>query len=120
MRRNKYNAVKVKCEHCGFTHDSKMEAAYCTLLHLEARTQGTDIVHIDVFPVVTLGKNIKWKLDFCVWRAGPLAPYIQYCEFIDVKGQVTQDFKLKRKLFENNHPATLKVVTRKGKKWVEM
>ena len=117
MRRNKYNAVKVKCEHCGFTHDSKMEAAYCTLLHLEARTQGTDIVHIDVFPVVTLGKNIKWKLDFAVWRSDFA---YQYVEYIDVKGQVTQDFKLKRKLFENTHPATLKVVTRKGKKWVEM
>ena len=117
MRRNKYNAVKVKCEHCGFTHDSKMEAAYCTLLHLEARTQGTDIVHIDVFPVVTLGKNIKWKLDFCVWRRTPNGVVKAF--FVDVKGKITQDFKTKRQLFDNNHPALLKVVTRKGKKWVE-
>ena len=115
---NKYHAVKVKCDHCGFTHDSKMEAAYCTRLHIEMRAQGSDIVHVDVFPVVTLAKGIKWKLDFCVWKRTPSEVVKPF--YIDVKGKVTQDFKLKRKLFENTHPAILKVVTLKRKEWIEI
>ena len=97
-----------------------MEAAYCARLHLEMRAQGSDIVHIDVFPVVTLAKGIKWKLDFGVYRQEPHDCHCVEVEYVDVKGKLTQDFKIKRKLFENNHPATLKVVTRKGKGWVEL
>ncbi len=122
------------CEHCGFTHDSIMESRFCTRIHLEMRAQDTDIIHIDVFPVVTLAKGIKWKLDFGVWRhraeemigrggIEELVVMVTVCEYIDVKSMFyakKSDFKLKRKLFDDVHPASLKVLCLKGKQWVEL
>ena len=65
---NKYHAKQVKnCEHCGFTHSSQAEAAYCERLHLLMRAHGDGIVHVDVHPVVTLPGGIHWRLDFCCW-----------------------------------------------------
>ena len=114
------------CEHCGFTHDSKMEAKFCTRIHLEKMAQDTDIVQIDVFPVVTLGKGIKWKLDFCVWREVKYyTPSMTgvYPEYIDVKSMFyakKEAFRIKRKLFDDMYPALLTVLCLKRKQWVEL
>ena len=112
MNRNKYRAVKVKgCPHCGRTHDSKAEASECAYLHMLMMDLTEGIVHIDAHPTVTLPGNIRWVLDFCVW-------YSNYCfgpqgvecggkhpVYIDVKGVLTEGFRLKRKLFDKHHPA---------------
>ena len=126
MKRPSIHIAKkvANCEHCGFTHDSKMEYYFCTRIHLKMRAQGSEITYIDVFPRVTLGKGISWKLDFCIWRivSGHLST-----EFIDVKsefyakGKQGEAFRLKRKMFNAEHPAApLKVLCLKGKQWVEL
>ncbi len=121
MRRPSIHVAKrVKnCPHCGFNHDSIMEYRFCTRIHLEMRAQGSEISHIDVFPVVTLAKGVKWKLDFAVWKhVGCGLP-----EFIDVKSRFyakKPDFKIKRKLFDAVHPAPLKVLCLAGKRWFEL
>jgi len=105
---NKYRAVRVRnCPHCGRTHDSKMEARECAYLHMLKMEQDGDVLHIDVHPTVTLPGHIRWTLDFCVWHneveeelGSSLWP-----EYIDVKGMLTRDFKLKRQLFNTHHPA---------------
>ena len=102
--RNKYHAVKVKgCPHCGRTHDSMMEARECAYLHLLMLDRVSPFVHIDVHPTVTLPGHIRWVLDFCVWERIVNEPLRAY--FIDVKGVLTADFKLKRQLFNTSHPA---------------
>ena len=128
MRRHKYNAKAVKdCPHCGFTHPSQMEAARCEHLHFLARLSpehGPECgaVHIDVHPKVTLGKGIHYSPDFLIYYAaeGMLTGLL----FEEVKGRPTADFKLKRKLFENNHPCELRVVTgrktKSGWTWKEI
>ena len=124
MRRHKYNAKAVKnCASCGFTHPSQMEAARCEYWHLLKQDPKGTVYHIDVHPKVTLAKGIHYSPDFHVYCENTTTSG-EWDFFEEVKGRPTADFKLKRKLFENNHPAKLRVVTgrktKSGWTWKEI
>ena len=119
---SKYHAVPTKAY--GFSFGSKAEKAryeYWLLL-----LKADEIEHIDVHPVVTLPGAIRWVLDFAIWTTktieGETCPVDVICvQFEDVKGFETEAFKIKRKLFDREHPAApLHVVQLRGKRWVEL
>lgn len=65
-------------------------------MYLDLKLDPT-VRHIDIHPKVSLPGGITLSVDFIVWRkSGP--------EAIEVKGYETQDFKTKRKLFNQFHP----------------
>lgn len=104
-KKPKYHAVR--CEQDGIKFDSKMEREYYQLLKSDP-----SVMHIDIHTSLCIGLNTKLNVDFIVWRHG------QEVEVHEVKGVETQDFKLKRKLFDANHPlAPMIVVTKKKNKW---
>ncbi|MBC2151558.1 DUF1064 domain-containing protein [Listeria innocua] len=118
--RNKYNAKKVVIDN--ITFDSKAEAAYYQQLKLLKMTG--EVVSFDLQPEFILqdsfvknGKKyhaIKYRADFLVrYKDG-------HEELIDVKGMLTNEFILKRKLFEMRYMQSIKCVKLKGGQFVEV
>ncbi len=104
-RPSKYHAVKVKLD--GFTFDSLAEADMYQILKLDP-----EVLHIDVHPKLSLTNGVTLKVDFLVWKENGTS------EAIEVKGFETQDFKTKRKLFDQFHPlAPLKVFRKTRAGW---
>ncbi|MCV66946.1 DUF1064 domain-containing protein [Listeria monocytogenes] len=118
--RSKYNAKKVVIDN--ITFDSKAEAAYYQQLKL-LKMSG-EVVSFDLQPEFILqdsfvknGKKyhaIKYRADFLVrYKDG-------HEELIDVKGMLTNEFILKRKLFEMRYMQSIKCVKLKGGQFVEV
>ncbi len=118
--RSKYNAKKVVIDDIKF--DSKAEAAYYQQLKL-LKMSG-EVVSFDLQPEFILqdsfvknGKKyhaIKYRADFLVrYKDG-------HEELIDVKGMLTNEFILKRKLFEMRYMQSIKCVKLKGGQFVEV
>lgn len=118
--RSKYNAKKVVIDNIKF--DSKAEAAYYQQLKL-LKMSG-EVVSFDLQPEFILqdsfvknGKKyhaIKYRADFLVrYKDG-------HEELIDVKGMLTNEFILKRKLFELRYMQSIKCVKLKGGQFVEV
>ncbi|EPF1989239.1 DUF1064 domain-containing protein [Listeria monocytogenes] len=118
--RSKYNAKKVVIDNIKF--DSKAEAAYYHQLKL-LKMSG-EVVSFDLQPEFILqdsfvknGKKyhaIKYRADFLVrYKDG-------HEELIDVKGMLTNEFILKRKLFEMRYMQSIKCVKLKGGQFVEV
>ncbi|HDI4517413.1 TPA: DUF1064 domain-containing protein [Listeria monocytogenes] len=118
--RSKYNAKKVVIDDIKF--DSKAEAAYYQQLKLLKMTG--EVVSFDLQPEFILqdsfvknGKKyhaIKYRADFLVrYKDG-------HEELIDVKGMLTNEFILKRKLFEMRYMQSIKCVKLKGGQFVEV
>ncbi len=118
--RSKYNAKKVVIDNIKF--DSKAEAAYYQQLKL-LKMSG-EVVSFDLQPEFILqdsfvknGKKyhaIKYRADFLVrYKDG-------HEELIDVKGMLTNEFILKRKLFEMRYMQSIKCVKLKGGQFVEV
>lgn len=95
----------------GVRFDSKAESEFFDYLCL-LKKQG-EIVHIDLQVTFTLPGHVKYRCDFLVyWKDGKITVY-------DVKGMMTSDFKLKKKLFDSTHPLQPLVVVRKtGRKGI--
>lgn len=120
LRRSKYNAKKVVIDNIKF--DSKAEAAYYQQLKL-LKMSG-EVVSFDLQPEFILqdsfvknGKKyhaIKYRADFLVrYKDG-------HEELIEVKGMLTNEFILKRKLFEMRYMQSIKCVKLKGGQFVEV
>lgn len=118
--RSKYNAKKVVIDNVKF--DSKAEAAYYEQLKL-LKMSG-EVVSFDLQPEFILqdsfvknGKKyhaIKYRADFLVrYKDG-------HEELIDVKGMLTNEFILKRKLFEMRYMQSIKCVKLKGGEFLEV
>lgn len=118
--RSKYNAKKVVIDNIKF--DSKAEAAYYQQLKLLKMTG--EVVSFDLQPEFILqdsfvknGKKyhaIKYRADFLVrYKDG-------HEELIDVKGMLTNEFILKRKLFEMRYMQSIKCVKLKSGQFVEV
>lgn len=120
IRKNKYRNKKTIVD--GITFDSKMEAQYYSYLNLlkvngivEDFEMQKEFVLQDSFK--KNGKTIraiKYKADFVViYKDG-------HIEVIDIKGAITKEFAIKRKLFEKRYSdLTLKLLTYKSGQWVE-
>ncbi|EAG3582382.1 DUF1064 domain-containing protein [Listeria monocytogenes] len=118
--RSKYNAKKVVIDNIKF--DSKAEAAYYQQLKL--LKMGGEVVSFDLQPEFVLQESfrkdgklyhaIKYRADFLVrYKDG-------HEELIDVKGMLTNEFILKRKLFEMRYMQSIKCVKLKGGQFVEV
>lgn len=103
-KNSKYCAVRQQID--GFKFDSKAEAS----MYLDLKSD-PNVQHIDIHPKVSLPGGVTLSVDFIVWReSGP--------EAIEVKGFETQDFKTKRKLFNQFHPlAPLQVLKKTRAGW---
>lgn len=118
--RSKYNAKKVVIDDIKF--DSKAEAAYYQQLKLLKMTG--EVVSFDLQPEFVLQESfrkngklyraIKYKADFLVRYSDG------HEELIDVKGMLTNEFILKRKLFEMRYMQSIKCVKLKGGQFVEV
>jgi hypothetical protein len=103
MRINKYG-VSPKSERTqnGTTYHSKAEMNYRNRLDMLTKAKGNDkVIKIEeqvVFPIVVQDIKIcKYLLDFRV-------TYPNRVEHIDVKGFITPEFRLKKKLVEALYP----------------
>lgn len=121
MARNKYGARKVTID--GITFDSIAESKYYE--QLKWLKQGKQIKDFKLQPKFLLqeafkknGKTfrkIEYKADFMVYKLDGTV------EIVDVKGAITKEFAIKRKLFERKYLDTLTILKYdKHKGFVEM
>lgn len=111
MRKAKYGNKKVV--HDGITFDSALEAKYYDYLKT-LQAQGI-VASFELQPRFVLlpkfeknGKKyreIGYNADFTVRYADG------HTEVVDIKGMVTQQFELRKKLFEYRYPHELKLLT---------
>ena len=118
MKRNKYGAVKTKTD--GITFDSQMESDFYKILR-----DSKEVVCFELQPRYLLqeaflkgGKTVRkieYVADFKVlYRDNKI-------EVIDVKGQITDVFKLKKKMFDNRYRDLELILIRKvGNNWKEV
>lgn len=113
---NKFNARRTVCAQ-SHNHPSRAESQRCDYHHL--RVRAGELVHVDVWPTVTLSIG-KYRPDFALWCVIPGTKMTEVA-YEEVKGNVTRDFTLIRRAFDNEHPAApLRVVRLRGKKWEEL
>ncbi len=106
--RHKYNAKPTEID--GLRFDSKAEAEYYQLLKRDLGMER--IAYLEVKPAYRLPGNVTYTPDFTVYRPDGSV------EVIEVKGVVTEAFRMKRKLFDSHHPLSpLTVVRKRGKTW---
>lgn len=121
--KNKFKAVK--CEIDGHTFDSLMESRY--YIHLLKEKEAGNVISFELQPPFVLQESfrkngkavrkIEYKADFRVIdKNNDITIY-------DVKGDITKDFALKRKMFDFKfRDLTLKCVqyVAKTKSWIEV
>lgn len=111
MTKNKYNNKKVVYN--GIKFDSAIEARYYE--YLKVLKEQKIIESFELQPKFVLldpfEKNGK-KFRAITYNADFLVTYVDgHKEVIDIKGMVTQQFELRRKLFEHRYPYELKLLT---------
>ena len=99
-RRPKYNAKKTVID--GIIFDSKREGAYYE--ELKVRQERGDIVFFLMQVPLRLPGGTKLVIDFVEWHDDGT------CHFVDVKGFITDVFKLKRREVEHHYPFTIEIV----------
>ena len=106
-KRHKYNATKVELD--GYKFDSQKEARYYSELVIRKRTH--DIFDFVVKPKFILQNDFVLR-DGTKIRSIIIEPDFQIIhndystEFVDVKGKITPDWKLKWKMFKYKFRAT--------------
>lgn len=100
MLRHKYNAIPTEAD--GIKFSSKKEARYYGELKLRQRA-GEVVFFLRQIPFHLPG-NTKYVTDFMVFTSDGDV------EFIDVKGYVTPQYKMKKKQVEALYPVTIKEV----------
>lgn len=107
-KRSKHNSVKTEVD--GMLFDSKAEADYYVLLTLLVKAKKVSHFLRQV-PFDLPGKT-KYRLDFLVFYNSELKGGDMGIEYIDVKGQVTAMFKMKKRQVEALYPVKIKCVKR--------
>jgi|WetSurMetagenome_2_1015567.scaffolds.fasta_scaffold01555_5 hypothetical protein len=110
LRKNKYNAVKTEVD--GILFDSKAEAArYLELKDLLSKQEILSFERQPEFELIpSFTKNgkkiraIKYRADFIVYHNNGTV-IVE-----DVKGMITDIFKIKRKMFDYTYPELTLVV----------
>lgn len=100
--KNKYRAVKSYSD--GWKFDSKLEARRNDILQLEVMS-GEVIFYLRQVPF-HLKCGVKYIVDFQIFYANGLVT------FEDVKGIETPEFKIKKKMVEDEFPIKIDVVKR--------
>ena len=103
--RHKFNAIRTEVDEIKFA--SKKEAEYYTQLrktiYSDKNPEGTLLFFLRQVPLDLPG-GIKYICDFVLFNLDGSV------HFIDVKGYLTKEFKLKRKLVEKTYPFKLELV----------
>jgi hypothetical protein len=86
-------------ERDGLRFDSKKEARYYDELKLRQRA-GEVLFFLRQVPFHLPGP-VRYVVDFCVFHTDGT------CQFIDVKGYRTQEYKTKKKLVEAHYPVEI-------------
>ena len=107
---SKYRNVKTVVD--GITFDSKAEATYYKMLALQQ--QEGDILYFLRQVPFHLPGGVVYRCDFMV------SNLVGDVEFVDVKGVMTKEFKIKKKLVEALYPVRIKCVQRRGERFVEI
>lgn len=108
-KRNKYRNKKVTID--GMLFDSMAEGDYYNYLKL--LRQAGEVTHfLRQVPFDLPGKT-KYRLDFLVFYAS------RAVEYVDVKGSVTAEFKLKKRQVEDLYPVKIRCVWKTGRGFEE-
>lgn len=99
-RHQKYNAAPTVVD--GFRFDSKREATYYSELKLKVRA-GEVVYFLRQVPFHLPGPSV-YRVDFLEFHSDGTIHYI------DVKGMLTPEFKLKKKIVESLYPVEIEVV----------
>jgi hypothetical protein len=99
-RRHKFNAVAI--EHDGIRFDSKMEARYYDILKAKQKA-GKVAFFLRQVPLHISAKT-RLVIDFQVFNEDGTV------DFIDVKGQLTEAYKIKKREVELKYPIKIKEV----------
>ncbi len=110
-KRNKYNNKKV--EHDGIKFDSKMERDYYDhLIELEKQGVISEFLMQKEYVIFDGYTKDGVKIRPIIYRADFEVHYPDgRIEVIDIKGQPTKDFLIKKKLFEYRYPFELILLT---------
>ena len=119
-RRNKMGAKKVRAyvgvQDCKF--DSQAEWKYALWLEREKQAGRVDSWRHHPGRIYLLGrlnKTVTWmEPDFEVWPVAPDPRYVAPKQYHEVKGMATAAWRIKRALFEQQHPAIPYVVIDAG------
>jgi len=98
--RHKYNNTEVRVDNRKFA--SKKEAAYYE--HLKKEQESGRIVFFLMQCPFHLPNNVKYIVDFVEFHSDGTV------RFVDVKGMITDKFKLKKSWVESLYPVTIEVV----------
>ena len=99
VNRHKFNATRTELD--GIKFASKKEAQYYTELKMKARA-GIVLFYLRQVPFHLPG-NAKYVVDFQEFHADGTV------HFIDVKGMMTKDFVLKKKIVEALYPVEIEI-----------
>lgn len=97
---NKYGAKRTNID--GHVFPSKKEANY--YMELDLRLKAGDIAGFCIQPIFILSPGIKYIADFIIFNNDGTT------EVVDTKGFRTQEYKLKKKLFENKYNLKIKEI----------
>jgi hypothetical protein len=119
---SKYNSEKVELD--GITFDSKLEARYYK--QLKWLQENKQIFFFQIQPRYLLqeafekdGKKYR-RIDYIAdFEVHKLDGSI---EVVDIKGKITTDFAIKRKMFEKRYPHTLSLISysKMDGGWIEL
>ncbi len=108
--KSKYKNKRVRVD--GILFDSKAEAAYYGYLLLLKKACEVSYFLMQV-PFLLEG-GVKYRLDFMVfYSCGRI-------ENIDVKGVVTELFRVKKKMVEARYPVKIRCLKRHGNKFIQI
>ncbi len=100
---HKFGAIRTEKD--GISFPSRLEKRYYD--HLNLLKQAGKVVFFIRQPSFDVAYGVKYVADFLVFYSDGS------CEIVDVKGAITKEFALKKKLLEERYPFELKIVTAK-------
>lgn len=107
MRSGSWHKYKAKrTERDGQKFSSMLESRYFDYLNILQKA-GEIVFFLRQVPM-HLPAGVKYVVDFLVFYEDG------HCEFVDVKGMETSEFKLKKKLVEQIYPVDIKIVKQGG------
>ena len=99
-QKHKFNAVRTEFD--GIKFDSKKEAAYYEQLKIRQKI-GEIIFFLRQVPFHLPG-GVTYRVDFQEFHTDGSI------RFVDVKGMLTKDFIMKKKMVENLYPVEIEIV----------
>ncbi|MDH5185073.1 MAG: DUF1064 domain-containing protein [Gammaproteobacteria bacterium] len=109
-KKNKFNATKVVIDGWGF--DSKAEGN--RYLYNKMRIQAGELLYQLCQVPFRLPGHTIYRCDFLECYADGTFKYV------DVKGKLTSEFKLKKRQVEDLYPVEIVCIKQQGKGWIEV